>query len=103
MVKEKNKIKDFLKPTIIKLVVSLIIIVVFVPVASIDTGVRCITEPCDSASNVSLIIYLISMVEEVTVFEVLYTSIIVGIIISYILSCFIVIFVDFLKEKAKDI
>jgi hypothetical protein len=103
MVKKQNQIWNFLKPTIAKLVIFLIIIVVFVPVVRIDTGVRCITEPCDSASNVSLIIYLISMIEDVAVFEILYTSIIIGAVISYILSCFVVIFVDFLKEKAKDI
>jgi len=102
MVKKQNKLR-FFKPTIAKLLIFLVVFVVFVPVVSIDTGVRCITEPCDSASSVSLIIYLISMFEDVTVFEFLYTYIIVGVIVSYILSCFIVIFVDFLKEKFKDI
>lgn len=102
MVKKQNQVRNFLKPTTTNLLIFLVIFVVFVPVVSIDTGVRCITEPCDSASNVSLIIYLISMIEEVTVFGVLYINIIAGIIFSYVVSCFIIIFIDFLKEKAKD-
>jgi hypothetical protein len=103
MAKQTNKILEFFKPTIAKIAIALIIFIVFVPILSIDSGVRCITEPCDSQSTVSLVIYVISLFEGVKVFGFFYVNIIAGIVISYILSCFIVILVNFLKKKFKDI
>lgn len=102
MVKKQNKIWQFFRPTIFKLVVTLIIFFVFVPLFRIDTGVRCITEPCESTSDVSILIYLFSMIEHAAVFEVFYANIVTGLIISYIISCIVLVFVDFIKEKTKN-
>jgi hypothetical protein len=102
MVKKENKIMNFFKPTFFKIVVSLIIFFVFVPIFSIDSGVRCVTEPCESKSTVSFLIYLFSLVEEATLFEVFYTNIITGIIVSYLISCLVDVFVAFIKEKTKS-
>jgi hypothetical protein len=107
MVKKKNKILEFFRPTIAKLAITLIIFLVFVPVVSIDSGARCATESCESESksDVSLLIYAILLLEGegINAFGFFYVSIIAGAVVSYVLSCFVVILVDFLKEKFKDI
>ncbi len=102
MVKKENRLWNFFKPTLFRVVVALLIFVVFVPLFSIDTGVRCITEPCESNSSVSILIYIFSIFEGATLFEIFYTNIIIGIIISYLVSCFVDAFVDFIKEKTKS-
>jgi hypothetical protein len=103
MAKQKNKILEFFNPTIGKVAIALIIFIVFVPIVSIDSGVRCVTEPCESASDVSLLIYVISLFEGSKVFGFFYVNMVIGIIISYVLSCFMIILIAFLKKKFKDI
>jgi len=102
--KDKNKVWKFFKPSIIKVIIAAIILFVFIPVVSIDSGVRCVTEPCDSESTVSLLIYIVSIFEgEVTVYGFFKTNLVLGIIASYLLSCIVVVIVAYLKDKAKDI
>ncbi len=102
MVKKQNKTWEFFKPTLFRIVVTLLIFIVFVPLFSVDSGVRCVTEPCESKSTVSALIYIFSIIEGATLFEIFYTSIIIGIIISYIISCLVDAFVEFIKEKTKQ-
>jgi len=102
--KETNKVWNFFKPSILKIIIAAIIFFFFVPFVRIDSGVRCVTEPCDSESTVSLLIYIISIFEgEVTVYGFFNTNVLIGIIASYILSCVVVVLVAYLKNKAKDI
>ncbi len=102
--KETNKVWNFFKPSILKVVITVVIFLFFVPFVSIDSGVRCVTEPCESESTVSLLIYIISVFEgEVTVYDFFYTNILLGIVASYVSSCIVVVLVAYLKNKAKDI
>ncbi|OGJ18886.1 hypothetical protein A3K73_07175 [Candidatus Pacearchaeota archaeon RBG_13_36_9] len=101
--KETNKVWKFFKPSILKAVIAAVIFFFFVPLVSIDSGVRCVTEPCDSESTVSLLIYFISVFEGVTVYDFFYSNILLGIIASYVLACLVLVIVIYLKNKAKDI
>ena len=102
MVKQKNRLIEFFKPTVLKVILTLVILIFFVPIFKIDSGVRCVTEPCESQSNVSLLIYLLSMIEGTTLYKVFYLNILIGVITSYLVSCAAVIFVEFIKEKTKN-
>ncbi len=102
--KSNNKTWNFFKPTFFKIIIAAVIFFFFVPFVSIDSGVRCVTEPCDSESTVSLLIYIVSLFEgKVIVYNFFYTNVLLGIIASYILSCVVVVLVAYLKDKAKDI
>jgi len=89
--------KEFLKPTTKKGIFCLIISFLFLPFISYDNGIRCITAPCPNSSIGSAFFYLLS--ENHNIYEVLYTNLILGLIVAYVISCAIII--GFRKMRKK--
>lgn len=79
------------KPTILKIFLTLILFVLFVPFLSYDTGIRCITTPCPSETSGSLVQYLFHKTVP-TIYGAHLGIFIYGLILSYILSAVIVIY-----------
>lgn len=82
------RVKDFLKPSLLKIAISIILFLVFVPFINYDTGIRCITTPCPSMANGSFLIYLIFS-QNFYVYNLVFFNLIIGFIISYFFACII--------------
>jgi len=96
------KIKDFLKPTKSKIIITLVLIIVFVPFLRIDNGIRCIQVPCPSSTPASLVIYLLGLISSGTFINgASYTIIIIGVIASYIVSGLVIIINDKIRKFIK--
>ena len=83
--------KEFFKPTLTKIIVSVIIVIVFVPFIHYDTGIRCIQAPCLAGATGSLLMYLLfSPNLYIYTGGILFTNLIIGLFVSYLLSCTLV-------------
>lgn len=73
--------KQFFKPTIAKLALTIIIFAVFVPV--FEYRIRCQIPPCGVATR-SIITHVI---KDINIEGINYVNIIIGLIVSYLISC----------------
>ncbi|MBU0471791.1 MAG: hypothetical protein KKF89_06170, partial [Nanoarchaeota archaeon] len=89
--------KEFFKPTKIKILTSIIILILFVPFINYDNGIRCIKAPCPADTTGSITSWLISSYNH-NIYQIQYINLLLGIIISYLVSCLIIYLV-----KKKDI
>lgn len=86
---------------ITKIVTFVIIAIIAVPFITYDTGIRCIQEPCMSSTTGSFLMFVLFSYEN-TIYEngISYLNLIIGLIISYCISNFLVNkSMNFLKEK----
>lgn len=90
--------KEFIKLTWEKIVMTLLLTIIFVPFISADSGVRCIRAPCDVDITITL---LLSIIGGQYIFGVLYLNLILGVIISYLISCAIFYFTKKNKKHKK--
>jgi|SRR3989344_2369872 len=95
-------LKEFFKPTIAKIIVFIILFISFAPFISYDTGIRCVTIPCPSSATGSLIQYLLFSYDFYIYFPILYTNLIMGIIISYLISCALVSIIKKLRKRRNN-
>ncbi len=94
------KIKEFLKPTLVKIIIFLIISSVFIPFIYyhiLDKGV-----PIFNPFGNSILIYLFDLVfRKIGIYHISYPILIVGLVISYLLSSLITYSINKLREKKK--
>ncbi len=88
-------IKDFLKPTITKIILF-IILIGFIPFIE-PHGIQCIKAPCPQPGTQSLF-------TQFTMFNgpivgIYYTNLIIGLIASYLVACVIVLLVKKFRQK----
>ncbi len=92
--------KEFFKPTLSKMIVLAIIFAVFVPFIHYDTGIRCIQAPCPAGATGSLLVYvLFSHNLYIYTGGVLYINLIIGLFVSYLVSCILILIVNKLRKK----
>ncbi|HLC61645.1 MAG TPA: hypothetical protein VJI52_01360 [Candidatus Nanoarchaeia archaeon] len=82
--------KEFFRPTIGKLILFLIVLAIFVPFIRYDNGIRCFTIPCPADTTGSAAMWLMSLKYAGHIYEINYSYLILGFIISYFVSCLIV-------------
>lgn len=89
----------FFKPTIWKIVIFVIIFIVFVPFIHYDTGIRCEQAPCPAGTTGSLLKYILYS-HDFYIYSggILYINLIIGLIISYLISCIIVTLYNKIKK-----
>ena len=93
---------EMFKPTKANIILTIILVIIFVPSLSIDNGVRCIRAPCDADMTASILIYLLALIGGGSfIYEVFYLNLIIGIIASYIVSCIIIHVYEKTKKKKK--
>ncbi len=85
-----GNIKEFFKPTLAKIIIALVLVILFVPFINYDTGIRCITTPCDSDANGSILQYLINAPFD-HIFNIHWLVLIGGLILSYLIACMIIL------------
>ena len=90
--------KEFFKPTIWKVAVFLIISLVFVPFIRYDNGIRCFIAPCPADTTGSVLMWLLAKRYAGHVYEVQYSYLIVGMILSYLASALITETIDKRKK-----
>ena len=90
-------IQSFLKPTIAKISVAVLILIIFVPFINYDTGIRCITTPCPANADGSIAMWLFSY--HSYIYSIYYVNLIVGIILSYLISCLIVFIISKIRKR----
>ena len=95
-------LREFFKPTIAKTIIFIILFISFAPFVPYDTGIRCITTPCPSSTIGSLIQYLLFSYDFYIYFPILYTNLIMGIIISYLISCALISIIKKIKKKKNS-
>lgn len=85
-------LKEFLKPTVGKLILLLVLVIIFVPFIDFDNGIRCFTEPCPSETTGSLLIWVYTKLKVGNghVYELHYPYFLIGIALSYIISCMLI-------------
>lgn len=88
----------FLKPTITKIIVAILILVIFVPFIHYDTGIRCIQAPCPAGADGSIAMWLIFS-HNFYVYSVSYVNLIIGVFLSYLVSCLVIFGIDKIKRK----
>lgn len=81
-------LKQFLKPTISKIIIFLVISIVFIPFIRYDNGIRCFTTPCDSDTTGSFAMWLFSSYNY-HIYQIHYSYMIFGIVVTYLISCLI--------------
>jgi len=91
------KISEFFKFTWGKAILGGVLFVLFAPAFSIDSGIRCITEPCEVQTSGTLLNFIFGQ----HIFGVIWISLILGLVISYLVSCFILFLYTKVKEKHK--
>ena len=77
--------KEFFKPTLKKIILTLVLFILFVPFIYYDTGIRCITYPCPSQAVGSIIGWLLSSYN-FDIYSISFTNLILGLILSYLVS-----------------
>jgi len=89
--------KKFFKPTKAKIITAIIILIIFVPFIIYDNGTRCFMAPCPSSSYASialwLLLSLVSLLARhsfVFIYSISLPILIIGIILSYLISCLII-------------
>ena len=82
--------KEFFRPTIGKLILFLIILVIFVPFIRYDNGIRCFIFPCPADTTGSAAMWMMSRIYAGHIYEINYSSLTLGLIISYFASCLII-------------
>ena len=92
--------KEFFKPTIGKIVLFLILLIVFVPFISFDNGMRCITAPCPSVTTGSLLMWY--GLKFGSIYELHYLYLVIGLIVSYLVSAIIVSLFNLVKNKIRN-
>lgn len=75
---------QFLKPTISKVILTVLAVAAFVPFITYFTGIFCITTPCPTEATGSLVRYLLKSYNY-RIFEIHYATLALGIIATYIL------------------
>jgi len=99
------KIKEFLKPTIEKVII-LIISLPFIPFIKCynEVIVKCITEPCYPmlAYQKSQFLFQFLITHgNYSIYQISYSILIVGLIISYLISCSIISIINKLRKNKK--
>ena len=90
--------KEFLKPTIGKIILTLVLTAVFAPFGDFDQGIRCITAPCPSGPPM-IIFYLMALFKGYgDIHEIHYLEFVIGVIASYLFSCIIILIFKKLKK-----
>ena len=87
--------KEFLRLTIGKVILFLIILILFVPFIRYDNGIRCFIAPCPSDTTGSVAMWLMSG----RIYEIYYSYLIIGFIISYFVSCLIISIFNKINKK----
>ena len=94
--------KEFLRPTIGKIILFLIISALFIPFIRYDNGIRCFTTPCPADSTGSVLMWLMSLRYAGHVYEINYSYLITGLAISYLISYLIIFVFNKLRNKTKS-
>jgi len=89
-------VNEFFKPTLSKLIITIMLVLLFVPFINYDNGIRCFTVPCPSDTTGSLAKYV--FLDNPYIYYISYTNLIIGIILSYLASCLII----YLYKKLKN-
>jgi hypothetical protein len=82
--------KEFFKPTITKIVMSILLVMLIPSTIHYDTGIRCIKAPCPAGSDASFVQYFINAPFSY-IYSIFWIKLIPGIILSYLISCTIVL------------
>jgi len=81
----KMDLKKLFKPTLNRLLLSLILFSMFVPFINYDNGIRCIAAGCDTINIGSFAIYAIFGFPYI--YQINYLILLAGIVVSYLISC----------------
>lgn len=92
--------KEFFKPNAKKIIIFTILFIIFVPFINFDTGIGCIKAPCNAGETGSLLTFLFSSYK-FYIYYINYFNLVIGLIISYLISCLIVFVYNKFKEKKK--
>ena len=90
--------KNFLKSSLAKVIITIILFIVFVPIISCDQGFIYIRPPDPSDFYQSILSLLISRPTCIS-YQILYIYLIIGLIISYLISCLITWFYNKFTKK----
>ncbi len=85
--------KEFFKPTRVKVIFLLLAVLFVIPFIGYDTGIRCITTPCPSFAHTTLWKFMFLKNDNpytANSYEISWTRIAGGIAIFYVLGCMIV-------------
>lgn len=77
---------NIIKPSWSKILLSIILILIFVPFINHDNGTRCIKAPCPSDTTSSVVEYLFSEYKDI--YYINYLNLIIGLIVTYLISSF---------------
>ena len=90
--------RQFFKITWLKMAVILIVFLSAFPILTYDNGIRCIRAPCPNEETGTFLQYFNSQPHYI--YSLDYTILILGLIVSYIVSCIIALLIEkTLKEK----
>lgn len=89
--------KELTKPSIGKLILTILISITLVPFIEYDTGIRCVTTPCASSAEGSIASWLLFS-HDFDVYSVSYANLIIGLILSYIASCLLIFLLIRIKK-----
>lgn len=96
---EKFDWKEFIKPTRLKIIIAVILSVAFIPFIYYYTGSGVgIWMPPFGGTMGSILMYLLSLSNSARVYRIFYLNLILGLIVSYLISCIIL----FLYRKTKS-
>jgi hypothetical protein len=82
--------KNFLKPDPWKLSLFLLVFTILVPFLEYDIGLRCITTPCDTVEFGPIVSFFFRS-PTFYIFNIYYPFLIPGLVLSYLVSCLIII------------
>jgi len=91
-------LKSFLKPTLAKIIVTILVLVIFVPFIHYDNGIRCVRAPCPSEDEGSIAMWLIFS-HHFYIYSLSYVNLIIGIFLSYLVSCAAIFAIEKMREK----
>jgi hypothetical protein len=91
--------KEFFRPTVSKIAISVVLFVIFVPFIE-PHGFQCIKAPCPQPGTQSLLTqFLIFLTLGNPIVGIHYVNLFVGLIMSYLLSCLIISGINKTKKK----
>lgn len=92
--------KSFFRPTLAKIIVAVMIILVFVPFIHYDNGVRCIQAPCSSQGLGSIATAVFFTWDfGLQIYSISYFNLVAGIVLAYLVSCSSVFLLNRIKKR----
>ncbi|MBI2045419.1 hypothetical protein HYT23_05145 [Candidatus Pacearchaeota archaeon] len=98
--------KEFIRPTLTKTIISLIILIIFIPFIGYGNGVMCVrAEGCPSynVDKGTLLGYTTDYFKDhvfgLYIYKISFINLLAGLVLSYIISCLIILTYNNLKKS----